>query len=606
MDEGAESLEGLRAELRREQRKLELVRDIGLALGSTLDLDELLRRIAENVTELMEAERSTIYVVDEQTGELWSRVAQGEKEVEFRLPIGTGIAGWVAQHGEIVNVRDAYNDDRFDSDWDKVTGYVTRSILTAPMKGKAGRVIGVLQVLNKTSADAFTDDDEVFIQAMAGQAAASLENTQLFRSLIQNNEELQITKEQLEQRTDELDLLLELEQLASSARDLDDLLGRVIRRASALCDADAGAVLLLDSEEALRFEAAFGERGAEMRRFRLRWGEGIAGWVTKQCQPVRVSDAAGDPRHSKTIGDAVGYRAVSVLCVPLRGHSGVLGALELLNKGGKGGGGAFTEGDEKVLTLIAGQVARAVELARDKEKREREDRLATIGHLLSGVLHDLKTPMTVISGYVQLMAQAQDQAQRQSYAEMVLKQFEHIGTMTQEILAFARGESNILVRKVYLHRFVEEIGELMRKELEPKGIDVAFNLEYRGTARFDEGKMRRVFHNIARNAADAMPEGGTFTVTISRENDDLLLHFEDTGTGVPDEVRDSLFDSFATAGKEGGTGLGLAVVKKIVEQHNGEVTYDSTPGAGTTFLVKLPLEVDSRAPGSSAPPPRPQ
>lgn len=600
MTDRAGGLEGVRDELFREQRKLELVRDIGLALGSTLDIDELLRLIAENVTELIEAERSTIYVVDHERDELWSRVAQGEQEVEFRLPMGTGIAGWVAGHGEIVNVRDAYGDERFDPDWDKLTGYTTRSILTAPMKGKDGRVIGVLQVLNKRDGRAFTDDDEVFIQAVAGQAAVSLENAQLFVTLIRRNRELQQIEAQLVQRNSELDLLLELEQLASSARDLDDLLSRVIRRASALCDADAGAVLLLDSEEALRFEAAFGAQGEEMKRFRLRWGEGIAGWVTKSCMPLRVSDAGADPRHSKTIGEAVGYKARSVLCVPLRGHSAVLGAIELLNKGGKGGGGEFTEGDEKVLTLIAGQVARAVELARDRERRDREDRLATIGHLLSGVLHDLKTPMTVISGYVQLMAQAQDQAQRQSYAEMVLKQFEHIGAMTAEILAFARGESTILVRKVYLHRFVEEIGELVRKDLEPKGISVTFNLEYRGTARFDEGKVRRVFHNIARNAADAMPDGGSFTVTISREDDSLVFHFADTGKGVPDEVRDRLFESFATAGKEGGTGLGLAVVKKIVDQHGGEISYESAPGKGTVFIVRLPLEVDSRTP--AAPP----
>jgi signal transduction histidine kinase len=208
--------------------------------------------------------------------------------------------------------------------------------------------------------------------------------------------------------------------------------------------------------------------------------------------------------------------------------------------------------------------------------------------------------MTVISGYVQLMVQAGDAEQRQSYAEMVLKQFEHIGAMTAEILAFARGESSILLRRVYLHRFIEETGELVRKELEPKGIEVVFDLQYRGTARFDEGKIRRVFHNIAHNAADAMSEGGTFTVTVAREADELVLRFADTGAGVPPEVRDSLFESFTTAGKESGTGLGLAVVKRIVDQHNGSVSYESAPGQGTTFTVKLPLEVDSKVPAGRA------
>ena len=183
----------------------------------------------------------------------------------------------------------------------------------------------------------------------------------------------------------------------------------------------------------------------------------------------------------------------------------------------------------------------------------------------------------------------------------MLKQFEHISAMTSEILAFARGESSILVRRVYLHRFVEEIGELLRRELEPRGIEVSFELEYKGTARFDEGKIRRVIHNIARNAAEAMPDGGTLSITVRRVGDDLLLRFADTGTGVPDEVRDRLFESFSTAGKEGGTGLGLAVVKKIVDQHRGEVSYESDPGKGTTFTVRLPLDTDSRAPAQAPP-----
>ena len=173
----------LKAQLDRERRKLELVRDIGLALGSTLDLDELLARIAENVTELIEAERSTIYVVDHDRSELWSRVVQGEKQVEIRLPIGAGIAGWVAEHGQVLNVQDAYIDERFDPAWDRLTGYRTRSILCAPMGDRDGRVIGVLQVLNKREGRLFTSDDEVFILAVAGQAAVSLRNAQLVRSL---------------------------------------------------------------------------------------------------------------------------------------------------------------------------------------------------------------------------------------------------------------------------------------------------------------------------------------------------------------------------------------------------------------------------------------
>jgi K+-sensing histidine kinase KdpD len=580
-------VEALQNQLNRERRQLEIVQDIGLALGSILDLDELLARIAENVTELMDAERSTIYVVDPETSDLWSRVAQGQEEVEIRLPLGTGIAGWVAKRGEVLNIADAYSDERFDATWDATTGYRTRSCLCAPMATKSGQVIGVIQVLNKGTGGSFTIDDEILIQAIASQAAITLHNARLVRSLLDKNEELRQTKEELEQRNQELDLLLDIEQLANSARDLDQLLGRVITRASERCDAAAGAVVLVNStSETLTLDVSFAARGAELTRFSLPWGEGPAGWVIQKGQPLRADDATTDARCTKTTEHPAGYDARTVLCVPLRGHHGILGAIELLDTKGRD---AFTDGDEKVLTLISGQVAQAIDLARTRERRDREERLATIGHLLSGVLHDLKTPMTVISGYVQLMVQADDSKLRQSYADTVLKQFQYIGSMTAEILAFARGESNILLRRVYLHQFIEEIGELLRKELEPRGIDVIFELNYRGTARFDEVKMRRVFYNIARNAAEAMPDGGTFSISINRDDKNVILGFSDTGTGVPEEVRNRMFQSFATAGKKGGTGLGLAVVKKIIDEHGGTITFSSEPNRGTTFTITLPL-----------------
>ncbi len=581
----------LEAQLERERRKLVLVRDIGLALGSTLDLDELLTRIAQNVTELIEAERSTIYVIDESRSELWSRVAQGEKKVEFRLPIGAGIAGWVAEHGEVLNVRDAYQDERFDPAWDRITGYRTRSILCAPMADRDGRVIGVLQVLNKREGLHFTPDDEVFILAVAGQAAVSLRNAQLVRSLLDTNEELRQTKVELERRNHELDLLLEMEQLASSAKDVDDLLERVIARAAERCDAEAGAVILVDeSVEDSRLEAVVAAPDRGLCRIPLDSGQCVAGWVVEHGKAVRLTEETPAPPSCarRTVGEIVGHQVSTALCVPLQGQRGVLGAIELFNKGS--GDEGFTDNDEKVLTLIAGQVARAIDLTRERERRDRKERLATIGRLLSGVLHDLKTPMTVISGYVQLMSQADEEALRRSYAETVLKQLKHIGSMTAEILAFARGESKILVRRVYLYQFVEEVEELLRKELEPRGIDVRFNLEYRGTARFDENKMHRVFHNIARNAAEAMPQGGSFSVTVGRDSQGLVLRFSDTGTGVPAEVEDRLFESFATAGKKGGTGLGLAVVKKIVDEHKGTIHFESKPERGTTFIIRLPLE----------------
>ena len=142
----AEALSELRLEMERERAKLRALQEIGVLLGSTLDLNELLTVVLARISDLMDAERSTLYLLDEDTGELWSKVAQGELVHEIRLKVGEGLAGSVAKTGKPLNLKDAYQDVRFDGEWDRRTGYRTRSVLCIPMKNQHGRIIGVVQV----------------------------------------------------------------------------------------------------------------------------------------------------------------------------------------------------------------------------------------------------------------------------------------------------------------------------------------------------------------------------------------------------------------------------------------------------------------------------
>jgi signal transduction histidine kinase len=230
-----------------------------------------------------------------------------------------------------------------------------------------------------------------------------------------------------------------------------------------------------------------------------------------------------------------------------------------------------------------------------RESREREERLTTIGRLLSGVIHDLKTPLTVISGYVQLMQHADKRAVREEYADLALKQFEHIGAMQRDVLEFARGEKNVLIRKVYLANFFGDVKEQLTMQLARVGVELVIELADKGVARFDEGKILRVIHNLARNAAEAMADkGGKLTIKVSREkekggnhDETLVITVSDNGPGIPKEIEHRLFQSFVTSGKKGGTGLGLAITKRIAEEHGGTISVHSS-SRGATFKMRLP------------------
>ncbi|HKS82079.1 MAG TPA: GAF domain-containing SpoIIE family protein phosphatase [Candidatus Acidoferrales bacterium] len=152
-------------------------------LNSTLDLAELLGIILQLTTRHTNAERGTVFLVDHEHDQIWSLIGMGLDQQEIRLPIKRGIAGWVAQHGETVNLEDAYADPRFESEVDLRLGFRTRSILCLPIRNKGGETIGVLQLLNKRSG-AFTRADESMLRAISDHVALALENAQLHRELI--------------------------------------------------------------------------------------------------------------------------------------------------------------------------------------------------------------------------------------------------------------------------------------------------------------------------------------------------------------------------------------------------------------------------------------
>lgn len=633
-------IDELEAQLARSERSVQALREVGLALGSTLDLDQLLELILQKITDLLEGDRATLYLLDEARGKLFSRIMVGDEARSIELPIGEGIAGHVAKVGRTVRIKDAYRDKRFRREWDDVTGYRTRSILASPMKNHVGRTIGVIQVLNKGRGQGeFSQHDEELLTALATQAAISIDNSRLFLSVIQKNMQLVETKEQLEHRVSDLKLLFDLESAMSGAQSMEDLARAVVTEAARACDGSAGAILVDEQEGGIwlyyvDYDSVRGKLGlhagdhpsasgstiapapaaVEVKRVAMKRNEGVIGWAMFHNEALSLPadlarlgsddfETAVSPRLSTLLNTTLG----SAIAVPLDGEADeAVGAIALYNSRKPGG---FSQDDRALLRLISANASTAVRLFRSRVERERSERLTTIGRLLSGVMHDMRTPLTVISGYVQLMATAPDAAQRGEHARLILKQFDLISAMQREVLEFARGERSILVRKVYLAKFFEDLEKQLRSELDGTRVELEMQIEDRGVARFDESKLTRVLHNLTRNAVEAMgSRGGKLTVRVSREGTDLVVAVSDTGKGIPKEIEDKLFQSFVTSGKRGGTGLGLAIVKKIIDEHAGSIAVKSS-GHGATFTVRLPQDgppqtlppvVERRQPGRPA------
>lgn len=567
-------LSDLHTELERSERRVEAIRQIGHVLGSNLELDSLLAEIVTRTTDLLDADRSTLFLLDEDTDQLWSKVMQGNELKEIRFPVGVGIAGWVAKKNKPVHIRDAYSDRRFNPEFDKKSGYQTRNMLVWPVKRPRGEeCLGVIQVLNKRQGS-FRDTDERLLEAIASEIGVALEVAKLYNRAVERSKMLERTRR-------ELLLLFETERAISQSDDLQRMLDSILDTALSTLSARTGAIYVLDERGfELQVLAVRGVGAKSLEKQSVALGEGVVGNVVRSGEPVVLNDLEGMKRGRT--------KAKQLVAVPIRTrYAGTIGVFELLNREG---GEGFTETDAATLQVVAAQAGRAINAERRRKEREQSERLTTIGRMLSGVIHDLRTPMTLISGYTQVMAEADSKSARNQYAHLVNKQIDLLSAMTKDLLAFAKGERSVLIRKVYLQRFMEEMKEYLEQELAGSGVQLVLDVRYRGAARFDETKMRRVFHNITRNAREAMPGGGKLQICVDKADTDLELSFVDTGPGIPEELRGRIFEPFATAGKVGGTGLGLAMVRQIAEEHRGTVAFTDGPKRrGTKFVVRLPL-----------------
>jgi len=565
------------------------VGEIGAYMAAGLGLDTLFTRMLPSISTLVNAERSTLFLYDAAAHEIWSKAAQGDALEEIRLPVGRGIAGWVAQHHQASIVVDAYKDPRFSPEVDAKTGYRTRNLVAVPLMAKNGDLLGVLQVLNRLGG-AFCESDVALVQAVAVQAAYAVENARQAQLLIDQNRELEAARQRAERRKAELDLLFQIEQETSESDQLDKLLDSVIVRACDRLRSEAGSVLIAQQDTGkLFFRGVTGDRQDELRQIVLEPGEGIVGWVAQQGRGTIVNRPEDDPRHDRNLAAKLDFPAFAILAVPLIWNRQVVGAVEVLNpKPRPTGAVGYDVEDLKLLTIIAGQIARAVVMTMEREARRDTERLAAIGQMLAGVVHDLRTPMTAVSGFAQLMAMDQDQNERNARCEKLLTQIDEMSAMLEDLLAFARGDSRLRPAQIEISHLVGEIRQALAATCESRGVTLSVEAKSDGMATIDVGRAKRIIFNLAKNAVDALSRGGTLTIDVQGTSDGIRLGVRDNGPGIPEPIRDKLFSPFVTYGKKHGTGLGLSIVKRFVEDHGGRITVTTAEHQGTTFEVFLP------------------
>jgi signal transduction histidine kinase len=548
---------GLRANTDRLER-LQAVTDAALA---HLEVEELLQVLLPRIRDILGADTCAVLLLDEETNDLVARAAVGiEEEVEagVRIAMGGGFAGRVAAGKQPV-VLDDIDEAELLNPILREKGI--KSMVGVPLL-VAGAVIGVLHVGTLQRRE-FDSDDVDLLQLAADRAAVAIELARLFEAELHASRRI----EHVQAVTDAALAHLELEEL------LDVLLPRI----RDILVADTCAVLLLDRDtNELVARAALGIEEEVVAGVRIPMGGGFAGRVAATKQPVIIDNLA----TYGVLNPILREKGIeSMLGVPLLVGGDAIGVMHVGSLAPR----RFTNDDVELLQLVAQRVAIAIERAKLHEQARQFDQLKL--NFVAIASHELRTPATSIYGALTTLVQRLElpPETREELIQMAYQQSDRMRRLIEQLLDLSRLDARAI--RVVPHPIVlsSVLAEIVSGSV-PQGLRADVDVPADLAAVADPLALERVLTNLLTNAV----RHGAAPIRLSavRKDANLRISVEDSGSGVPEELRDRLFDRFSRADSGVGSGLGLAIARAYAHAMGGELFYrEGAPGARFELVI---------------------
>ncbi len=575
-------------------QQLETLNEVIRTLNSIREPDSLLDLILDKSIELLNAEAGSFLLAVEDTGELEFKLVRGptgQSLLGTRLPIGTGVAGVVAQTGQPAIVNKAQEDPRWFSGVDSNTQFSTQSILSAPLVHQ-NEVWGVLQIINKRNKAPFNEMDLTLINTFAGQAVVAMDNARL----------LQQTDQALQRRVHELAILQQLGRNLNTTLDLQRVLEMTLDWAILICQATAGSILLVDELERLvTFVSENYARDFSLAADAKLSQMGLAGMVIQSGEPLLTHNVFENSHYL-----AAASQTRSQLTVPIIHKQQIIGALVVESN-------EFNDFDEEDLDAAASLVnVAAPSIANAQLYEQVNEANRAKSEFVSMVSHELKTPITAIRGYTDLMLAGltgEVNDKQKSFLETITANIRRMDNLIKDLTDISRietGQLNVHLEPIAFANVVSETMQATRSIHEGKNITVQLQMPNDlPTVLGDHSRLVQVLTNLLSNAYKYSPAHTDVAITVHPEytpsNNGLssprpviVCAVKDGGYGISPEDQARLFTKFFRSEDSNirvspGTGLGLSITKGIVELHRGEIWMESELGQGTTFYFTVPL-----------------
>jgi two-component system, NtrC family, sensor histidine kinase HydH len=605
--------------------------EIGMALTSTLDLEQLLTLIAKSTTQSLHAQGCAIRlmnlpeIVSHKTFAFHSNAGNAIREMDER--IGNAIADQVAMGKKPLLIQDVGRDGALGD------ASLSCSVISVPLIFRE-KTIGVITLYNKQQeGQTFSDDDLQFLTTVASGATIAVENAAMYERM----EDLAI---EARTRAQELSILNDIGTAMSTTLNLDRLL-RIILTAATMGGSGLGfnrAILLLTNERTNMLQGMMGvgpanweEAGrawnevADRHKSLMEWiqtgelfehrdsalnalarsirvmlkpEEGVLALTVLNKRPYNVTNAAADPTVPKDLRELL--KINSFATVPLVAKDRVIGVILVDNMFNQR---PITDGDIRFLSMFAHQSALAIENAiihtnletMNKDMRTlheqlvQSEKMAALGAMMAEITHEIRNPLVSIGGFTRRLAKKLQHSEDKKYIDIILSEVSRLEGIIHDNLSYIK-EVSLHLSETDINALIRDILTLYEDELAQRLITVETDLPPSvPPLRIDPQQIKQAVINILKNAMEAMENGGTLSIRtcLLEETREVAMEFGDTGPGISAKAMHNIFNPYYTT-KPRGTGLGLPITNRIIKAHQGKIELKNRETGGALFTIKLP------------------